>query len=58
MTIIPSPRLSTRQAIASHLRAWLRRRRDQRILDGLTADQLKDIGYRRLPSGGFSEREW
>ena len=38
-------------------RAWHQRRRDQRILDSLGPDQLKDIGYVRGSRGEY-ERNW
>jgi uncharacterized protein YjiS (DUF1127 family) len=40
------------------LRSWQRRRRDQRILDSLSPEQLKDIGYHRLPSGDLERGGW
>ena len=52
------PRLSSRQSFGTHVRAWLRRRRDLRILESLGEEQLKDIGFRRLPTGDFGPREW
>lgn len=38
--------------------AWHRKRQDQRILDGLSQEQLKDIGYHRLPSGELERGGW
>jgi uncharacterized protein YjiS (DUF1127 family) len=37
---------------------WHRKRRDQRILDSLSQEQLKDIGYYRLPSGEIERGGW
>jgi uncharacterized protein YjiS (DUF1127 family) len=37
---------------------WHRKRQDQRILDGLSQEQLKDIGYHRLPSGDLERGGW
>jgi uncharacterized protein YjiS (DUF1127 family) len=37
---------------------WHKKRRDRVVLDGLSDEQLKDIGYRRLPSGDLEPREW
>ena len=34
-------------------RAWNQKRKDQRILDSLGPEQLKDIGYRRSSYGGY-----
>ena len=38
--------------------AWLKRRRDRRIIEGLSQEQLKDIGYNRLPSGELERGGW
>jgi uncharacterized protein YjiS (DUF1127 family) len=53
-----NPRRSHRIASTGRIRNWIRRRRDQRILDGLSVEQLKDIGFRRLPTGELGPREW
>jgi uncharacterized protein YjiS (DUF1127 family) len=37
-------------------RVWNQKRRDQRILDSLGPEQLKDIGYRRSPNRDEYER--
>jgi hypothetical protein len=34
---------------AAALRAWRNARRDRRALEGLSEEQLKDIGFRRVP---------
>ena len=36
---------------------WHRKRSDRRIIDGLSQEQLKDIGFRRLPSGELERHE-
>jgi uncharacterized protein YjiS (DUF1127 family) len=40
------------------VRSWQKQRRDRRIIDGLSDDQLKDIGYRRMPSGELDRSTW
>ena len=40
------------------VRVWNRKRRDRRIIEGLSPEQLKDIGYRRLPSGDLEPGGW
>lgn len=37
------------ERIFAGLRAWHAERRDRRALEGLSDEQLKDIGYRRVP---------
>jgi uncharacterized protein YjiS (DUF1127 family) len=34
---------------AAAFSAWRRARRDRRALEGLSEEQLKDIGFRRVP---------
>lgn len=39
-------------------RAWAKRRSDRRIIEGLSQEQLKDIGYHRAPSGELERGGW
>lgn len=50
--------MTTIQIHTTTLRAWLQRRRDRRIIEGLSQEQLKDIGYHRLPSGELERGGW
>ena len=38
------------ERIFAGLRAWRAERRDRHALEGLSDEQLKDIGYRRIPT--------
>ncbi len=50
--------MNTIQTHRNPIRAWLKRRRDRRIIEGLSREQLKDIGYRRTPSGELERGGW
>lgn len=52
------PILGFTHVFFASLLSWHRKRRDQRILDGLSQAQLKDIGYHRLPSGDLEPGGW
>ena len=49
------PPLSFLSLTFGAFRAWNQKRKHQRILDSLGPEQLKDIGYRRSPYGGYEQ---
>jgi uncharacterized protein YjiS (DUF1127 family) len=48
---------STLSLAIGAFRAWHQKRQDRRILDGLSEQQLRDIGVHRFPDGDYG-REW